>query len=117
MALRRKFQHAPIVKLLTILGLAILTGSARAANQAGSPTAASRIVEAIDEAKLVPLAGQTHPLAAAKYDQGAIPDSFPMEHMFLQLRRSSEDEEALQRSIDELQDPAFRALSSMAYRR
>ncbi len=29
-----------------------------------------------------------------------------MEHLFLQLRRSSEDEEALERTIDELQDPA-----------
>jgi subtilase family serine protease len=105
MALRRKFQHAPIVALLTILGLVIFAGSARAANHPGSPTAAPRIVDAMDEAKLVQLAGQTHPLAAPKYDEGALSDSFPMEHLFLQLRRSSEDEEALQRSIDELQDP------------
>ncbi len=106
MALRRKLKHAPIFGLLTILSLGVSTGSARAAIQAGSPTAAARIVDAIDEAKLVPLAGQIHPLAAAKNDQGAVSDSFPMEHLFLQLRRGPEEEEALERLIDELQDPA-----------
>jgi pseudomonalisin len=105
MALRRYSQHAPVLWLLTILALGGFTSFALAANQAGSPTAASRIVEAIDEAKLVQLVGQTHALALPKHDLGAVPDSFPMEHMFLQLRRSPEDEETLERSIDDLQDP------------
>jgi subtilase family serine protease len=105
MPLRRYSQHTPVRWLLTILALGSFTGFALAANQAGSPTAASRIVEAIDEAKLIQLVGQTHPLALPKYDLGAVPDSFPMEHMFLQLRRSPEQEETLERSIDDLQDP------------
>jgi subtilase family serine protease len=104
MALRRNFQSAPLFGLLTILAVGAFTSSARAANQAGSPTAAARIVDAIEEAKLVPLAGQTHPLAAPKYDQGAVSDSFPLEHMFLQLRRSPEQERALELAIDNLQD-------------
>ena len=106
MALRRKFKHAPIFGLMTILSLAVSTGSARAAIQAGSPTAAARIVDAIDEAKLVPLAGRTPSFATAKNDRGAVSDSFPMEHLFLQLRRGPAEEEALVRTIDELQDQA-----------
>ena len=105
MALRRYSPHAPVLWLLAIVALGGFARFALAANQAGSPTAASRIVQVIDEAKLVQLVGQTHPLALPKYDLGAVPDSFPMEHMFLQLRRSPEQEETLERSIDDLQDP------------
>jgi len=105
MSLRRHSQHAPVLWLLTILTFGGFARFALAANQAGSPTAASRIVEAIDEAKLVQLVGQTHRLALPKYDLGAVPDSLPMEHMFLQLRRSPELEETLERSIEDLQDP------------
>jgi subtilase family serine protease len=106
MALRHKLKHAPICGLLTIMSLGVSTGSARAAVQAGSPSAAARIVDAIDEARLVPLAGQTPGFATANNDQGAVSDSFPMEHMFLQLRRGSAEEEALESTIDQLQDPA-----------
>jgi subtilase family serine protease len=88
-----------------ILALSGFSSSALAANQVGSSTASPRIVDAVDETKLVTLAGQTHPLAAPKYDRGAVEDGMPMEHMFLQLRRSPEQEEALQRTIEELQDP------------
>ncbi len=105
MASRRFPKHAPLLGLLTILALGGFSGSALAANQAGSPTAAPRIVDAVDETKLVTLSGHTHPLAAPKYDRGAVEDSFPMEHMYLQLRRSSEQEETLKRTIDDLQNP------------
>jgi subtilase family serine protease len=105
MALRRYSKHAPVLWLLTILALGGFAGYARAANSAGSPTAASRIMETIDETKLVRLVGQTHPLALPRFDQGAVPDSFSMQHMFLQLRRSPEQEETLERSIEDLQDP------------
>jgi hypothetical protein len=105
MALRRSPQHVPLLGLLTILALSGFAGSALAARRAGSPTADPRIVDAVDETKLVTLAGRTHPLAAPKYDQGTVSDSFPMEYMFLQLRRSPEQEGALQQTIRELQDP------------
>jgi subtilase family serine protease len=105
MALRRFLKHAPLLGLLTILTLSGFSGIALAAIQAGSPTAASRIVDAVDETKLVTLAGSTHRLAVSKYDQGAVDDSLPMEHMLLQLRRSPEQETALKQTIDELQDP------------
>jgi hypothetical protein len=83
------------LRLLTILTLCGFTAFAFAAH-AGSPTAGPRIVEAIDEANLVQLIGQTHPLALPKYELEAVPDNLPMEHMFLQLRRSLEQEETLE---------------------
>ena len=91
--------------LLTILVLSVLSGTAFAAPQAGSPAVAARIVTAVDETKMITLAHSTHRLAVPQYDQGAVEDSMPMEHMLLQLRRSPEQEAALERTIDELQDP------------
>jgi subtilase family serine protease len=105
MASRRSSPHMAFPGLLMILALSGFSGSALAANQAGSSTASPRIVDAVDETKLVTLAGHTHPLAVPKNDRGAVEDGMPMDHMFLQLRRSPEQEEALQRTIEELQDP------------
>jgi subtilase family serine protease len=104
MAIRRYSQQALSCGLLTILALTGFSRSALAADRAGSPTAALRIVDAVDDTKLVSLAGHTHPLAAPKYDQGPVSDSLPMEHMFLQLRRSPEQEQALEQSIADRED-------------
>ncbi len=62
----------PVLGLLTILVLNVLSGTAFAAPQAGSTAVAPRIVTAVDETKLVTLAGSTHRLAVPQYDQGAV---------------------------------------------
>ena len=64
-----------------------------------------RITQDIDETKLVPLRGNTHPLARAEYDQGAARPDLPMERMLLLLRRSLEQEASLLQLLDEQQDP------------
>ena len=47
------------------------------------------ITEAIDESKLVTLSGNTRPEARrGENDRGLVPDSTPVEHMFLQLRET-----------------------------
>ncbi len=103
---KRRYSHCAFTTgSLTLLLFGSFAGPALAANQAGSPVSPRQIVTSIDEAKLVRLAGSTHPLALAAYDRGAVPDSFPMEHMFLQLRRSATQEEALQTFMRELQTP------------
>ena len=63
-----------------------------------------RINQDIDEAKLVTLRGNTHPLARAEYDQGAAPRDLPMERMLLLLSRSPEQEAALRQLLEEQQD-------------
>jgi hypothetical protein len=62
------------------------------------------ITGAVNEANLVTLAGNTRPEAKARYDRGLVADSFPMEHMLLQLRRSPEQERELEGYIDQVHD-------------
>src|ERR1017187_4109743 len=63
-----------------------------------------RIVQAIDENRLVTLSGNRHPQARAEFDRGPAPPSLPMERMFLVLNRSAEQEAALTRLLQQQQD-------------
>jgi subtilase family serine protease len=66
-------------------------------------TVPARITQPVDMEKLVTLRGNTHPLARPEYDQGAAPDSLPMERMLLVLQRSAEQEAALRKLLDDQQ--------------
>jgi subtilase family serine protease len=63
----------------------------------------SRIVQGIEETNRVALAGNTHPEARPANDRGRVANGFAMEHMLLQLKRSPEQELALQEFLDALQ--------------
>src|SRR6516165_5492724 len=63
------------------------------------------ITERINESRLHRLAGTTRPEARAENDRGAVTDDFPMEHMLLQLKRPTVDEQALKEHIDGLHHP------------
>jgi subtilase family serine protease len=102
---RRRSQCAPQVALLTILAAGASAQLGIAAMQAGSPLNAVRITAPIDERNLAPMSGSTHPLAIAAFDQGAVSDSFRMEHILLQLRRSPDQEAALENLIGQMEDP------------
>src|SRR6266581_1547381 len=64
--------------------------------------ARSRIIQSIDETKRTALGGNTRPEAIPANDRGAVANDFAMEHMLLQLKRSPDQELALQQFIDEL---------------
>ncbi len=96
-------EHFRRASRLAICALIILT-CVRAAFGAGSQTP-PLISAAIDENALVTLAGNTRPEATLANDRGAVADDLPMEHMLLQLRRSSEQEQAFEKYLDELEDP------------
>lgn len=69
------------------------------------------ITDSIDESKLVTLSGNTRPEVTAQNDRGIVPDSTPVEHMFLQLRRPPTLEGEFVHLIDEMHDktsPNFR---------
>lgn len=83
-------KHLSAVRLLICVMLLFPAGFSF--GQAGSIAAAPRITGAVDETNLVRLRGNTHPLALAKYDEGAVSDSLPIEHMYLELRRGPEQE-------------------------
>ena len=63
----------------------------------------ARITQPVDMEKMVTLRGNTHPLARPEYDQGAAPDSLPMERVLLVLQRSAEQETALRELLDDQQ--------------
>src|SRR5580658_9934755 len=70
----------------------------------GSSTAAVRITQAVDETNLV-AAGSTVRLAAGSLDEGLVSDSMPMDHLYLQLKRPAEQEQALESLMRDLTDP------------
>jgi hypothetical protein len=63
------------------------------------------ITEPIDETQLVVLHGNVHPLAQARYDVGAVPDSFPAERLLLLLNRPAERETQLQQFLLDVHAP------------
>jgi subtilase family serine protease len=63
-----------------------------------------RITDRVDETRLAVLQGSTHPLARAQFDQGAAPPNLPMDRMLLVLKRSPEQETALQDLLEQQQD-------------
>ena len=88
---------------LAVYALILLT-CVRPALAAGSQTP-PLLAAAIDENALITLAGNTRPETTLANDRGAVADDLPMEHMLLQLRRSPEQEQALEKYLDELEDP------------
>jgi len=94
---------------LKITGCLVLTVAAAGltpgvyAQSAGRPAAV--IHEAINEANLVRLEGNTRPEATVRNDRGIVADNFPLAHMLLQLKRSPEREAALKQYIGELSEP------------
>jgi hypothetical protein len=64
-----------------------------------------RLTQPIDEARRVTLRGSVHPLARAKYDQGAAPDELGLKRMLLVLSRSQSQEIALRQLLEEQQTP------------
>jgi len=63
------------------------------------------IDRSIDETRRHTLAGNTRPEAGAGSDAGVVEGDLPMEHMFLQLKRSDSDEAAVKDYIDSLHNP------------
>src|SRR5208337_5527098 len=89
------------VCLLAVLASLLLLVGPMAQAQNGRPVL---ITQNVDDSKLVTLAGNTRPEANKQNDRGSVADGLSMEHMLLQLKRSPEQEQALQKYLDELQE-------------
>src|SRR6202166_4214958 len=63
-----------------------------------------RVVEAADDAQRTTLSGNVHPLAGREFDRGAGAESQPMNRILLLLKRSDEQEAALQDTLAKQQD-------------
>ena len=60
------------------------------------------ITQAIDESQRVTLRGSLHPLAQARFDQGAVPDSFAANRLLLVLNRPPGREAALKQFLTDV---------------
>jgi subtilase family serine protease len=72
--------------------------------QVSGPSRA-RITQNIDESRLTRLAGNTRPEAVPGNDRGIVADDLVLEHMLLLLRRTPEQEQALQSLLARLHNP------------
>ena len=111
LACSRKSSYSAVRLLLpVVLGIFPLClvgqGSVAQSQEEATVSAAPRplITEAIDETRLTTLKGNTHPLARPVFDLGTAPASLPMERMLLVLKRSSDQESALRKLLDDQQD-------------
>jgi hypothetical protein len=84
-----------------ILALAY-TASVQAQSPATPLIAQPMITQAIDEANLVALHGNVHPLAQARYDLGTVPDSLSADRILLLLNRPVERQGALQQFMKDV---------------
>jgi len=107
-------RHAPAFQQLVIAWLLLLAlpltafGQESSASPGGSttgPGGVRRLITAqVDETQLTRVVGSTHPLARAEFDQGAAPGSLPASRMLLVLKRTQEQEAALEQLLQQQQD-------------
>jgi subtilase family serine protease len=91
------------MKKAVVVALLAFASSAWAAAVPGSVSAPARVTNQIDERVLVTLEGNTHRAARdAANDRGAVAADFSMAHMLLQLKRSPEQEAALQKAMEQM---------------
>jgi hypothetical protein len=81
---------------------ALFTNLPRANAQVEAGLRRPQVVQAIQESDRIALHGNVRPEAQPANDRGRVADTLPLEHMLLQLKRSPEQEKALQQFIDEL---------------
>jgi pro-kumamolisin-like protein/Big-like domain-containing protein len=95
------------VFVLFALGWPAMSTGQNSDEQAASSLAVRPLItQPVDEAQLTILKGNTHPLARSEFDLGTAPASLPLERMLLVLKRSPEQESALDKLLDEQQDKA-----------
>jgi hypothetical protein len=70
-----------------------------------SPQARAMLTQSINEKILITLPGNVRPEVTASSDRGPVADNLELDHMFLQLNRPPEQEQALSRFIEALHDP------------
>jgi subtilase family serine protease len=87
-----------------VVVLAVVFASQNSISHAQSTSFPARVTQAVNPQNNVLLRGNTHPLARAEYDHGAVPDSQPLSRMLLLLQRSPEQDSALQQYLEDQQN-------------
>jgi hypothetical protein len=87
-------------RIIPLVAASLLSFSA-GGTKAQTQQVPTRITESVDETNRVQLRGNVHPLARAEFDQGVVADSQPINRMLLLLQRSSEQQAALSKLMEE----------------
>lgn len=95
MSLQMLPKGTPVFNSLVFLALVASATPTLTSAQTTKSLASPRIVESVDESKLVTLVGKSPTPLLAQSDQGAVADNFPMTGMLLHLNRSPQQEQAL----------------------
>src|SRR6267378_3708276 len=91
------------LRFFSVLVLAVFVTASSVSGQVESGVnARPRVNQGIDEINRATLGGNTRPEARPANDRGAVANDFAMQHMLLQLKRSPEQELAVQQFVDEL---------------
>src|ERR1017187_6842951 len=98
MMLRTRRLYASLSSVILLLIGSFVTLMSQSTGRRAAPL----IHEKVDENKLVSLAGNTRAEANAANDLGAVSDEFSMDHMMLQLKRSPQQEQAVEQFIADL---------------
>ncbi|MBB5058048.1 hypothetical protein HDF16_002754 [Granulicella aggregans] len=94
------------MKKVVIATLFAISSYLPAAVVPGSLSARARVTNPVDDRVLVTLAGNTHRATRdLTNDRGAVAANFSMPHMLLQLKRSPEQETALQKAMEAMNKP------------
>jgi len=100
------FRSFRTLALAAIASAAVAATPVLPAQTAQQSLAVTRITQPVDNARLVTLKGNVHPLAQARFDHGAAPVSMNTGRMMLVLKPSSLQKQALKQYVDALQDPS-----------
>jgi trimeric autotransporter adhesin len=92
--------NSPLSRLAPLCLIGVLCAFSTA--QTAPP---SRITQPVNDGLRVTLKGNVHPLAQARFDLGAVADSFPASRMLLLLQRSPEREAALEQFLEAAHRP------------
>lgn len=87
-----------------VLAMIVATSRAQTAESAQTVAVPSRITHPVDDSQRVTLRGNVHPLARPEFDRGPVAADMQMNRMLLVLRRSDEQEQALQQLLAEQMD-------------
>jgi subtilase family serine protease len=86
-----------------VVVLAVVFASQNSISHAQSTSFPARVTQAVNPLEMAVLRGNTHPLARAEYDRGAVSDAMPMGRILLLLQRSPDQEQALQQMLEQQQ--------------
>jgi hypothetical protein len=102
------FPASKLFRAITLLAAVCstfpLAQQASAQQQTAPAAPLPLITQPVNESQLTVLKGNTHPLARPQFDLGTAPATLPMQRMLLVLKRSPQQESALDQLLNDQQD-------------